>query len=168
MVTGLKLRRPIARPLSVTELAQRAFAIMGSPPARDFIVRVEPEGDFVARFVLPLQLVQPQNRTHGKTWLLGKLKSQCLLAMRAQLRERRDEPLPGRPQVLCVRFSSRAPDKYNDGFKCAIDRLRDLKLIVDDAPEMADVHQWWEATKVGEGFGLIEVFSGAQSAGKGG
>jgi len=133
--------------------------ILEQPPL-GHVARVEPVGDLVARFLLPLSLVQPQNRTHGKTWMLGKMKAECTVLMRAQLSTRPTSPLFGRPQVLCVRFSTTEPDKYNDGFKVAVDRLKDLGLIVDDSPKCIDLHQWWEKAPRGKGCGLIEVWSG--------
>lgn len=138
----------------------RARATLESPPAKTHIVRIEPVGAMIASFCLPLELVQPQNRTHGKTWMLGKLKGECKLVMLAQYRERRTAPLPGRPMVRCIRFSSVEPDKYNDGFKVAVDRLVELKLLVDDKPACVDLHQTWEYAAPKSGFGLIEVFAG--------
>lgn len=151
----------------------RALAALGDeqlrtlihPPARANIQRVEPVGKLVERFVLPLSYCQPQNRTHGKTWMLAKLKRQCLGVMFPQLEVRRTSPLPGRPQVLCVRFSSVEPDKYNDSFKVAVDRLKELHLIVDDSPRYVDLHQWWEPAPPKLGSCLIEVWSGQQEAG---
>jgi hypothetical protein len=145
-------------------IAQRARAstLLSEPPARPHIVRVAPVGRLVAQFALPLELIQPQNRTrHAQPWKLAKLKSQCKLVMVAQWGRRRSEPLPGRPMVRCIRFSSVEPDKYNDGFKIAVDRLVELKFIADDAPSVCDLHQWWEYAPPKNGFGVVEVWTGA-------
>lgn len=159
---AFKLKPPKADPrtFSIAEAKRLATDILSAPP-RGHTPRVEPDGNLVQRFFLPLSLVQPQNRTHGKTWMLGKLKSECLAVMRAQLVTRPTSPLPGRPQVLCVRFSTTEPDRYNDGFKVAVDRLKDFGLIVDDAPRFIELHQWWEKAPRGKGFGLIEIWSGS-------
>jgi len=158
---AFKLTRPKADPrsFSIREANTVATTILLQPPL-GHVARVEPVGQLIERFFLPLSLVQPQNRTHGKTWMLGKMKAECLVLMRAQLSTRPTSPLPRRPQVLCVRFSTTEPDKYNDGFKVAVDRLKDLGLIVDDSPRYIDLHQWWEKAPRGKGCGLIEVWSG--------
>jgi hypothetical protein len=126
---------------------------------------VEPVGALVGSFIVPLELCPTTNFTrHGQIWKLAKLKSQCELVMRAQYREHRTVPLPGRPMVRCIRFSSVAPDRYCDSFKIAIDRLVGLKLIKDDKPALCDVHQLWEFAAAKSGFGLIEVFTGSEPA----
>lgn len=158
-----------------------ADAILREPPTRGHIERPTLRGEVVARFALPLALLQPQNRTrHGAGWALGKLKRDVFSAMAAQHRPRR-EPLPGRPQVLCVRFSSVEPDAYADWAKHAVDVLcaplpaltregkprrhgtrHRLGLIRDDKPSSAEVRCWWEplARTMGRGFGVIEVRTG--------
>jgi hypothetical protein len=159
--SAFKLTQPKADPRSFSfrEAGELSLKIMFKPPL-GHTPRVEPRGNLVERFLLPLSLVQPQNRTHGKTWMLGQMKSQCLSVMRAQLVTRAKSPLPGRPQVLCVRFSTTEPDKYNDGFKVAVDRLKDFGLIEDDSPRCIDLQMWWEKAPRGQGFGLIELWTG--------
>lgn len=161
---AFKLTQPKADPraFSVSDALNRAARILVAEPA-GHTPRVEPVGERIARFVLPLSLVQPQNRTHGKTWMLGQMKSQCLSVMRSQLVARPTSPLRGRPQVLCIRFSTTEPDKYNDGFKVAVDRLKDFGIIKDDSPRCIDLHMWWERAGRGQGFGLIEVYSGEEA-----
>lgn len=156
-----------------------ARAAFDAPPPLGHIVRPAPVGELVAAFVLPLDLVRPQNRTrHSQAWALAKLKRSVAHTMGFQA-SRREEPLPGRPMVRCCRFSSVEPDKYNDGFKAAIDVLcvapppltRDGKLrkhrptgrlgfLVDDSPRHVDLHCWWEPAPPKSGFGLIEVWTG--------
>jgi len=150
------------------ELLERAERILAAPPGRSHIVRPPALGDRLARCVLPLELCRPQNRTrHGQAWELEKLKRSLFLAMLAQVGRRRD-PLPGRPQVLCVRFSATEPDKYADWAKHAVDVLcapterakNRLGWLRDDRPKYAEIQQWWEPESKGQGFVHIEVRSG--------
>lgn len=156
--------------------AAEAWAL---PPARPHIRRPERRGGLVARFALPLDLCQPQNRTrHGQVWVLKALKANLAAAMAAQAVPRR-EPLPGRPQVLCCRFSSVEPDRFSDSFKAAVDMLcvapppltrkgtvrryvPELRLgfIRDDSQRFADVECWWEPAPPKAGAGIIEVWTG--------
>ena len=146
---------------SVRDALSRSMAALGQPPLREHIERPQIYGQCRFRFALPLSLLQPQNRTRqAQPWKMAKLKKECLSLMRAQLSTRLELPLPGRPQVLCVRFSSVEPDKYNDGFKIAVDRLVEMGLLVDDRPTAVDLHQWWEPAPPKCGFGVIEVWSG--------
>ena len=171
-----QLTRPPA-PFCATLALIRADAILREPPARSHIVRPDLSGVCVARFVLPLDLVKPQNRTRfQKHWAMAKLETEVAAAMRVQCAPR-PEPLPGRPRVLCCRFSSTEPDRFNDGFKIAIDMLTApkpaltrkgtvrryvpklrLNLIRDDSNRCAQVEQWWEPAPPRQGFGLIEVY----------
>jgi hypothetical protein len=163
--------------------AALAFArdALTRPPVGPYVVRVEPVGDLVAEFVLPLELCQPQNRK-GKAaaWAHDRIQRDLFATMLAQFGgRRREKPLPGRPQVLSIRFSSNQPDKYADWGKVATDRLcvhverimktkrgrkrsPNLKLgiIHDDAPEYADVNQWWEKATQAQGCVYIRVFTG--------
>ncbi len=143
-------------------------AVLAAPPARLHIVRPEPRGTCVARFGLPLEFCQPMNRiarrgTQAAGWALAKYKSD-LFALMASQHRRRESPLPGRPQVLCMRVSSLEPDKYSDWQKNPVDRLRadskGLGFIVDDRPSCVDLHAWWEPGPRGNGCVLIEVWSG--------
>ena len=150
--------KPNAVPFSLSASLITAETILSLPPAHPHIVRPEPAGDLVQQFVLPLELLPTQNATRGKAgWAIAKLRKQVYTVMRSQVDDwlvGRDAPLPGRPFVRCVRFSASEPDRFNDGFKLAIDRLRPtrvhagktvpgLGLIVDDSPRCIDLHQWW-------------------------
>ena len=161
--------------MNITECLTYADRVLAAPPAHDWIDRHEPQGELVARFVLPLKLMQTANRTrHNRAWEHSEIKKAILATMFAQHRPRR-EPLPGRPHVRCIRFSSVCPDAGNNGFKAAIDRLvlpkpatakrkAQLRLgfLVDDKPKHALITQHWEPAPRSEGFGLIEVWSGAR------
>lgn len=146
---------------------------LSAPPARDHIVRPVSRGEVVARFVLPLELCKPQNRRDGAKpgWVHAKSKGALYAAMRSQC-ARRATPLPGRPQVIAIRFSSVEPDRYADWAKAAIDILcvgrwhgqgNRLGLLRDDRPKDADVHQHWEPARQGEGFVYIEVRASVDS-----
>ena len=160
----------------------RADQILRDPPARRHIVRVKPAGELVKRFALPLELCEPQNRRRfAPVWAMANKREAILQMLATQLRHQLPErPLPGRPIVECVRFSSRAADAFADSFKLAIDclcprRIRKHKgvprlipgvgLIADDRPEICDVRQRWEYVKPGEGFCVISVWSGERSGG---
>jgi hypothetical protein len=153
-------------------LLSRAETTLAAPPALDRIVRPVAIGDRVARFVLPLEMCKPQNRK-GKIagWAAVKDRKVVAQAMAVQVRPW-GSPLRGRPQVLCVRFSNVEPDPYSDWAKVAVDvlcaptkRCTDrLNIIVDDAPRHAQVVQWWEPEKRGDGFVYIEVWTGKAEA----
>ena len=143
---------------------------LSAAPAQGHIVRPVSRGEVVARFVLPLELCKAQNRRDGAKpgWVHAKSKGALYAAMRAQC-ARRATPLPGRPQVIAIRFSSVEPDRYADWAKAAVDILcvgtsrssNRLGLLRDDRPKDADVHQHWEPARQGEGFVYIEVRSGS-------
>jgi hypothetical protein len=156
-----------------------AAEVLSLPPIAPHIVRVRPLGDPVARFIVPLELVRPQNRTRrAADWVYVKLRNDLFACMVAQHRPRL-EPLSGRPFVRCIRFSSAEPDRYNDGFKAAIDVLcvapplltkagmfrkrrpqQRLGFLRDDSNRWIDLHQTWEPAPPKKGFGLIDVFTG--------
>ena len=123
----------------------------------------------MARFALPLELCQSTNRTRGAAgWAQARIKGRVAALMALQC-ERRSMPLPGRPQVLCVRFSVKCPDAYSNWAKAPVDvlcapkgRARNrLSLIRDDSPDHVEEVQWWEPAKMNEGFVVIEVWSGS-------
>lgn len=154
----------------MTRQEQIAFALdaLSKPPLKPWIDRPEPQGKSVCRFFLPLELCKPQNaKRDAKIWNTQSDRKAIQQLMALQCR-RRPEPLIGRPQVLCVRFSSVEPDRYSDWAKMAIDVLcapsgksaNRLNIIKDDAPKYADVHQWWEPAPKGKGFVYIEVLTG--------
>lgn len=166
-----------ADPFSVAGALARAAAILSAPPARSFIVRQPVTGDLVHRFALPLHLCKPQNRkAMAEGWQFAATRTSLLKMLTLQLRGALPrKPLPGRPIVQCIRFSSKAPDAHADSFKQAIDclcprRVRShqglprliagLGVIADDRPEACDVRQRWEHAPSGAGFCVIEIWSG--------
>jgi hypothetical protein len=87
------------------------------------------------------------------------------------------KPLPGRPMVRAIRFSSCPTDVRSDWAKQAIDvllprRVRNysgmprpvsgLGLIRDDRPSACDVRCWGEFAPPKQGFVLISVFEGGK------
>lgn len=149
----------------------RAETVLSGPPAIARIQRPVPRGERVARFVLPLELCPTTNRTrHSRPGQHARAKGAILGLMQAQARLFRvREPLPGRPQVLCLRLSSVEPDAYSDWAKMAIDTLcvpsgrrkEGLGYLRDDRPADAEIVQWWEPAKRGEGLVYIEIRSGS-------
>jgi hypothetical protein len=154
------------------ELLERADATLVRAQQYDHIERVAGRGQLVQRFVLPLSCCLPQNRTrHGQAWKLAKLKQNTFRRMWIQNGGRvLEAPLPGRPMVRCVRFSSVEPDKFSDWAKIPVDRLccgkNRLRYLRDDRPSDAEIIQWWEPAPRGAGFCLIEVWSGEDKGAK--
>ena len=152
------------------EALVRVAAVLREPPAIERIQRPAPRGRYVQGFVLPLELCPTTNRTrHSKPGQFDGVKKQLLTLMRSQARMFgvRPEPLPGRPQVLCVRLSVTEPDAYADWAKMAVDALcvpaarrKDgLGFLRDDRPKDAEVIQYWEPAKRGAGLVYIEIRS---------
>jgi hypothetical protein len=159
----------------------RVFAVttLSMPPELPRIKRPERHGGLLYAFVLPLSVCPSSNVTGqagmaGAGWRMGKLKSACWSYMRAQSIRSRDVkiPLPGRPQIIATRFSSKEPDACCNWAKIPIDMLTVAKvrngraqqhrlgIIVDDAPRFADVSQHWEPAPQGHGFVYLEIYEG--------
>lgn len=176
---GVPKRKP---KFSFRDAIARAEQILRAPPAQSHIVRVAPEGLLVARFALPLEDCEPGNlRRSAPKWAMARKRSDILTLYTTQLVGKVPQaPLLGRPIVQCIRFSSRAPDAFSDSFKLAIDclspsRVRIVKgrpkkipgigLIADDRPGVCDVRQRWEYARPGEGFAIVEVWTGVPITG---
>jgi hypothetical protein len=152
------------------EALVRAQSVLVEPPAIARIQRPVPKGTLVQRFALPLELCPSTNITrHSQGWKQAKLKKEILGLLQVQARSfGTRSPLPGRPQVLCVRLSSVEPDPYADWAKLAVDKLcapdgksrARMGYLRDDRPKDAEVVQWWEPAKQGEGLVYIEIRSG--------
>jgi hypothetical protein len=122
----------------------------------------------VVDFVLPLHLCQTTNFTGragmaAQPWRLGKLKGDVLMYMLSQ-HPRAQRPLPGRPQVIAVRFTSVATDDSANGAKIPIDKLTvkrgGLGYIKDDRFDVCNQRSWWEPGPPGKGFQYIAVYTG--------
>lgn len=161
-------------------LLERAELALAAPPALPWIVRPDPIGDRVQRFVLPLGLCKTTNSTRQRPgWAQGKDKASLWSLMLGQAGGLRSEVLPGRPQVICIRFSPTESDPCSDWAKAAVDHLRfwrqkrakigrriivtkvrGLGFIEDDRGSKVALSQHWEPAPVRQGFVLIEVWTG--------
>ena len=152
---------------NAAEAMAMAADVLSRPPAKAHIVRTVGRGRLVRRFALPLELCPTTNATrHAPMGQNARIKEDITRVMKAQTGGRvRNAPLPGRPQIIGIRFSSRQPDKYSDGFKLAIDRLmrgeERMGYLRDDNEDACDIVQRWERTPKGIGFAILEIWSGA-------
>lgn len=165
-----------AIPFDANRCLQMADEILSRPPANPFVERVRPRGLLVARFALPLELLEPQNRRRkAPDWAYAKNRKAIFGLLWGQMVTRygqRREPLRGRPQVIGIRFSAAPTDKMADSFKQAIDllcvpkgrRRIGLGLITDDSIRDIDEHQRWEPAPRGAGFGYLEIRTGNENA----
>lgn len=162
-------------PKRFDEKAAREFVktTLARPAASALIERHSGEGRQVATFALPLELCPPQNPYSATAaWKLAKLKTGALAMMLRQHGGPAKAPLPGRPRVLAVRFSSVAPDAESGWCKIPVDRLcmsrpgrrgqvrRGLGLLRDDRPALLDLRAWWEPAPPGHGCVWLEVWTG--------
>lgn len=159
-------------PAAFSVRASLAFAeaALARPPAHPSVERPVLRGELVARFVLPLRLCPPTNRTRGRaSWAQAQTKAEAWKMLLAQARFRvREEPLPGRPQVICVRFSPVESDPNSDWAKIPIDLLcipkgrqkHGLGFLPGDKWSEAETRQRWEPAPRGQGCCYFEVRSG--------
>lgn len=155
------------------EYALRALA---SPPTKPHIERVEPVGKLVWQCVVPAELCvgHANSRVHWSVHLRHKRNLLSTMLAQHQMRPR-SEVLPGRPQVLLVRFTSTRPDRGNGWEKLPVDCLLTPKSVMtatgiqqrkglgffdDDSELHIDSRCWWEAGPRGAGFVFIRVFDG--------
>jgi hypothetical protein len=188
LVTKGKLNTPkpkrksiasIVKSFDYTDALLRATAILLLPPKKAHIDRREPEGRLVVRLALPLELCLPQNRKKGlPKFMFAQIRAGILQLYGAQLNHQLPiRPLPGRPVVQCIRFSSSQPDAGADSFKTAIDvltpsrvrkangvphKVPGIGLIADDNPDACDARQRWEYAPPGQSMAIVEVWTGAQ------
>jgi hypothetical protein len=158
---------------------------LSEPPRSEFSRRVEQRGILVAPFILDLKLSQSQNQhRRARAWkrhadrkkILDEMAKQWLVYAKTAdfrnfVRATWVLPLPGRPQVNAVRFTTRMTDQYANFAKEAIDCLgpsRDLKwghglgIIAGDASHQIEENQWCELVRRSEpAFVYLEVRSGA-------
>jgi hypothetical protein len=82
-------------------------------------------------------------------------------------------PLPGRPQLRAIRFSSTHSDDTSAWWKEPVDvllpprmrrgkRIDGIGVLADDRPSLLETRSWWEKVKRGQGFALLELWSGTQ------
>jgi hypothetical protein len=148
---------------------QRAQEALSKPPVPSDVERPEPHGALVARYVLPLRSCPTTNRTrHADRWRHAHMKQNILSLLLCQCYAQGQRPrttsLGGRPQVLCVRFSSVEPDPRSDWAKMVVDKLTvkhgGLGYFRDDTRRALEQHQWWEQARKGDGFVYVEIREG--------
>jgi hypothetical protein len=116
-----------------------------------------------AIFTLPLHCAPLMNTYARMHWAKRKkLKSEAMIRLLAQGVERRKRPLPGKPLVRIMRYSSTEPDGDSGyGSKIALDCLKadrqGLGWIRDDSPDAIELELRWEKAKPRGGALLIEV-----------
>lgn len=162
-------------PFSVADCLRHAEETLASQPRWPYVRRVEPVGELVARFVVPLDYCLTSNqRMRGgikQRFLEADLKRRCYEFMRMQNGGRNcAAPLEGRPHVLAVRFSSKECDVGSDFSKIPVDRLLVSKsgigLLLDDSPRAVRLDVWQEFAPPTRGFLLLSVFDGVTSGGE--
>ena len=126
----------------------------------------------VARFFLPLELCPTANALgEMERWKKGKLKKEALNFMLLQYMKNRNlwplnKPLPGKPLIRAIRFSSRAPDPESGWSKIVIDRLLPDKgrmgLIEDDSEDKLTREMHWHRAKPGVGYCVFELLTDTQ------
>lgn len=147
-----------------------------APPT---ITLPELHGNAVVLFVLPSTLCKTTNEMSrlgmvGQSWRIKKYKQAVYDCMAAQCRPF-GEPLKGRPQILCCKFGGKAPDRYANFGKVAVDRLlpsrriktkkgfsliQGLNIISDDSTTAIEEHQWWYPAKREDACLVIQVRTG--------
>jgi hypothetical protein len=124
-----------------------------------------------ARFVVPELYCPPGNRRDSMHWSrAAELRKRCYRYMLEQHNFRiRDEPLTGKPVVVCVRFTSTPTDTRSNWDKFPVDSLRvprvvgqkhwlGLGYINDDGPNDIDLHAWCAKGPVNGGFVYVRVY----------
>ena len=149
------------------------------PPKYAWIARPEPPGRLVARFVLPLSICRNRNAATVPGWQKAKDRQAILDALKAQLRIQARWrtlalPLPGRPHIRAVRFSSVEADPSSDGAKVPIDCLCPMReragrtivglgLIAGDRGSQVTRDEHWEPAPRGKGCLLLEIWDGSEA-----
>jgi len=136
-----------------------------------FVERHEPRGEFVARFVLPLDDCPRLNellRSHfGRKTNTGK---RAFRSMQRQNGFYRGRLLVGRPLVRFVRFSVKNPDDDSSWTKVPLDVLVNhdgkageeihFRYLVDDDREHAETRAWWEPAPAACQFVYFDLWEG--------
>lgn len=150
-------------PMSIAQCLVYADQTLSGPPKKAHIERAEPRGVLLCRFVVrPLSLLPAVNVFKDmKPWMRTKVRDRARAVILPQIAPLRcGFCLAGRPMVRAIRFSSCEPDHDNAWTKVAIDRLKDLNIILDDRPSLLNLKAWWEYAPPRRGFALFEIYSG--------
>lgn len=152
------------------ELLNRSAEKLDAPPGKDWIVRPEPVGALVAEFAVPSRLCPTTNQTrHLPGYMMANMKKALWRIMSEQC-EPFASPLPGRPQVICVRFGKNEVDPYSDWAKFPIDMLcceggrankHRLGILSEDRGSAANISQHWEPGPASGGWCYIAIFTGS-------
>jgi hypothetical protein len=168
-----------------------AAATLAAPPRWPWTERHEGKGRLVISLVLPLELVPTSNVgiRHRQAWALEKERRAVAKFMSPQVYREKSAtlvlcdgkgpimfrwtaPLPGRPMLRAIRFSSRQPDDTSAWWKTVGDvllpprRTRTGRMVVGfgvlaaDDPEHLETRAWGEYAPPGHGFGLVEIWTG--------
>jgi hypothetical protein len=118
----------------------------------------------IATFELPLEHAPLLNTYARMHWAKrAKLKQQITMRVMSQI-GRRLEPLPGRPRVVAVRYSSVRPDQDGAWSKAWLDVLKvkkGLGWIVDDSDAHIATDFRWEKAPPKEGKVVVELYEEA-------
>ncbi len=182
-----KKPRKLPKAFELVEAWARARSTLAAPPAHERVQRREPEGRFVAGWVLPLDMAPGVNSLNGRTgWQKGAARARIIKEMLRQSSQARPSaPLSGRPFVRVIRFSSVEPDGDNAFSKLPLDALlvdrpkrpkgmpevlwhqirptlkpKKLGYLLDDSPKHIDLFVGWEPAPPGKGCVLVEVWTG--------
>lgn len=179
-----------AKRFDVVAARLRHSEAQSRPHSVERIRRFEACGRPISIFVFPLDELKPRDRVRKeKAWQAKSDREKVLRRMRLQFvrSESMVLPLPGRPIVRCIRYSSVEPDSTAGWGKVAVDCLQpsgvrtvtktvkhphghDVKLsrkvpyeglgiIRNDRPAECEVVEWWEPAKRGDGFCVVEVWT---------
>jgi hypothetical protein len=181
-----RVKRP-ARAFDIEAARATVEAILAAPPANERVQRRAPDGQLVARWLLPLDMAPGVNSLNGRSgWQKGAARARCIKEMLRQVGGKRPAaPLSGRPHVRVIRFSSVEPDGDNAFSKLPLDALlidrpkrpkgmhevmwalvkpklkpKKLCYLVDDSPKHIDLFVGWEPAPPGRGCVLVEVWTG--------
>ncbi len=167
-------------------------AILAAPPAKAHIVRRDAVGALLLQMIFPLEDAPTGNMqlkmSRNAPWQYDKLKRRVLARMLRQAGGRRREPLPGRPHIRAVVFSSGREDYDRGRTKVILDRLQcgrrvrpdeipleqwrkleptlpplELGWLQDDTVDAIDLATWQEVAPRGKGCVLVEVYTGAEA-----
>lgn len=146
---------------------QFARAALREPPRHSWIERPGDRGPLLWECVLPATLCPPLNRFgEMPSWKRTEIKAEAITLMLKQHgHARRRRPLPGRPAISCVRFTSMEADPDTGWSKVPVDRLqvknKGLGFIANDRGRDIDLRCWWESGRRGAGFVYVAVYTGA-------
>lgn len=185
-----KKPRPAPKPFNLSASIALVRATLAAPPKRTTIARRPAVGSLLAWWVLPLWCAPTSNvqlkMSRHAPFAVEQLKRRVLSTMLNQAGgSRAASPLPGRPHVRVVVFTSGRPDYDTGRTKLILDRLqrgrharpanialeqwreieptmrpRELGWLRDDTVEAIDLATWQEPAPPGSGCVLVELYSG--------